>query len=635
MIIQELRVKNYRSIKDATLSIGELTALVGRNGAGKSNFLNALALFFDPATKSLVNDADRFANDPSAPVSIGLTFGNLDSADLEFFAKYVRDGTLRVTRLFDATHDGTFHGEQKQLPEFKPVRDETDKRTKTKKYNELRDKSRFSDLPKITRSDQVDEAFQDWESRHPDDLKIHSVESQFFGYTNVRGSAFRQRVSFLHIPAVRDAQEDATDGRGSSISDVVNELFRSELEQSEDLGRIRESAANQYDDLVQRTAEQHVPALERGLSNLLQGFSPGNEVSLGLTDSEAFRIPAPQVQVNITEDGYETSVERTGHGTQRAFIFSVLRKRAEVVNASSSSDEPTGDGANTNLPSVFLAIEEPELYQHPTRQRHIAATLRQLTAGSNAASVQVMYTTHSPQFVSMDRCDDIRVIRKSAVGEGEASATVVSHAKFEDLVERLRTVRVIGKKETTDVVRGKLKAMSTVESNEGIFARCVVLVEGDTDRAVLCAVARRIGHDLDERDISVIPCSGKYNIPKLVAMFRVFQVTTFAVWDNDNETCGSPSRATKRIQTAFAEFGQVNCVDDFAVPLDKDLENTLDVDFGSRVWCSALEEASDEFAVRNGTKPQAVYDRAVEIAYERGARSKTIEAVVENIVRLS
>ena len=621
MIIQELRVTNYRSIKDATLSIGELTALVGRNGAGKSNFLNALALFFEPPKKSLVEDADHFGKDPKETISIGLTFGELSSADLEFFAKYVRDGTLRVTRLFDATHDGTFHGQHLQLPDFKPVRMEDKASAKRDKYRQLKQHAKFAVLPGVKSADQVENALTAWEDQHPDELQLDLDDGQFFGWTSKGGYAIKQRISFLHIPAVRDAQEDATDGRGSSISEVVNELFRSQLEHSEGLRTIRETTGDQYDKPVKRTADEHVPALESDLSTMLQEFSPGNEVSLGLTGSEEVRIPAPHVQVDITEDGYKTSVERTGHGTQRAFIFSVLRKRAEVVNTMRGSEEATEDSGKVQLPSVFLAIEEPELYQHPTRQRHIAATLKQLTAkvyGPNAAPVQVMYTTHSPQFVSMDRCDDIRVIRKSAVGEGVVGATIVSHAKFEDLVERLRTVGVIGEKETTDVVRGKLKAMSTVESNEGIFSNGVVLVEGDTDRAVLCAVARRMGHDLDERDISVIPCSGKYNIPKLVAMFRVFQVTTFAVWDNDNETCGNPSRATKRIQTAFAEFGQVNYVDDFAVPLDKDLENMLDVDFGPGVWCSVLKEASEEFAVRNKAKPQAVYERAVELAYERG-----------------
>ena len=636
MIIQKLRVENYRSIKDATLSIGALTALVGRNGAGKSNFLNALALFFEPQKKSLVEDADHFGKDPNATISIGLTFGELSSADLEFFAKYVQDGTLRVTRLFDATHPGTFHGEHLQMPEFKPVRTEEKALAKREKYRQLKHDAKFAGLPDVKSADQVEDALREWEGRNPNELQLDLDDGQFFGWTSVGGDTLKQRVSFLHIPAVRDAQEDATDGRGSSISEVINELFRSHLEQSEDLRAIRETTGDQYDKLVQRTANEHVPVLESDLSAMLQEFSPGNEVSLGLSGSEEVRIPSPQVHVDITEDGYKTSVERTGHGTQRAFIFSVLRKRADVVNDTRGSKEPTEDDGNVQLPSVFLAIEEPELYQHPTRQRHIAKTLRQLTAGSSAAPVQVMYTTHSPQFVSMDRCDDVRVIRKAAVGDGEASATVVSHAKFEAVVERLRTVGVTRESDSAEAVRAKLKAVSSVQSNEGIFARCVVLVEGVSDKAVLHAVARQMNRDLDMLDVSVIPCGSVNEIPKLLVMFQLLRIAAFVVWDDDNETDGNPSDATLQIEAAIAADDRAGCIDKVSIKLLGNLEDALKRDLRADLWASVSKTARKELAVkRTKSKSPAVYNRAVELAYQRGVRSETLESIVDKVCKLT
>lgn len=637
MIIQELRIKNYRSIKDATLVLGDLTALVGRNGAGKSNFLSALALFFNPATKSQVEDADHYGRDSSATISIGLTFGGLSDADIGFFGRYVQGGVLRVTRLFDSTHDGTFHGEHLQLPKFKLARNAGRASDKKKEYDKLREAG-FSDLPKVARADQVEGELAKWEEKHCDDLQLDLDDGQFFGYTNIGGSALRQRISFLHIPAVRDAKEDATDGRGSSISEVVNELFRSQLEQSDGLVAIRESTAKQYDQLVTRTAEEHLPALESDLSGMLQEFSPGNEVALALTDSDEFRIPSPQIQVDVTEDGYKTSVERTGHGTQRAFIFSVLRKHAEVLDAARGSDEPTEANGDTRPPSVFLAIEEPELYQHPTRQRHIATTLRQLTdriPGSNEVPIQVMYTTHSPQFVSLDRCDDVRVVRKPTNNEGGASATTVSHAKFDDVIERLRTVDVIGKLDKSDAVRGKLKAVSNVQSNEGVFARCIVLVEGGSDRAVLRAIALRMNREFDMLDITVIPCGGKNDIPKLLVLFQMIQVPTFVIWDDDDEVRNGPSRATRRIEAALAKDNQASRMDEVSMKLRQCLERTLENDLGTDMWCSVLNGARKEFDVDPRCKAQAVYNRAVGLAYERGGRSETIESVVEKVCALT
>ena len=46
MRITNVRVENFRSIRDATFSCDRLTALVGRNGTGKSSFLHAFGVFF-------------------------------------------------------------------------------------------------------------------------------------------------------------------------------------------------------------------------------------------------------------------------------------------------------------------------------------------------------------------------------------------------------------------------------------------------------------------------------------------------------------------------------------------------------------------------------------------------------------
>ncbi len=47
MIIESLRIKNFRCIHDETLPCERLTVLVGRNGSGKSAFLHALNTFYN------------------------------------------------------------------------------------------------------------------------------------------------------------------------------------------------------------------------------------------------------------------------------------------------------------------------------------------------------------------------------------------------------------------------------------------------------------------------------------------------------------------------------------------------------------------------------------------------------------
>lgn len=51
--VQRVRIRNYKGIGSSDIPLGGLTILVGRYGAGKSNFLNALRFITDGLQTSL------------------------------------------------------------------------------------------------------------------------------------------------------------------------------------------------------------------------------------------------------------------------------------------------------------------------------------------------------------------------------------------------------------------------------------------------------------------------------------------------------------------------------------------------------------------------------------------------------
>src|SRR5882757_8555468 len=51
--INRVTIRNYKSIAACQVSLGQLTFLVGANGAGKSNFLDALRFVADALRTSL------------------------------------------------------------------------------------------------------------------------------------------------------------------------------------------------------------------------------------------------------------------------------------------------------------------------------------------------------------------------------------------------------------------------------------------------------------------------------------------------------------------------------------------------------------------------------------------------------
>ena len=123
MIVERVHVRNFRSIWDASITCEHLTALVGRNGAGKSSFLHALELFYDAGAK--VSPKDFYDEDTTQDIEIAVTFHNLTAEEAASFESYVQDGRLEVVRVVShdaGTRSGLYHGMQLQNPEFEPVR---------------------------------------------------------------------------------------------------------------------------------------------------------------------------------------------------------------------------------------------------------------------------------------------------------------------------------------------------------------------------------------------------------------------------------------------------------------------------------------------------------------------------------
>src|SRR5260370_36906938 len=55
-MIRQVRVENYKSIPDLALDLGRVTVLIGANGSGKSNILEAIALASAAAQNKLDNE---------------------------------------------------------------------------------------------------------------------------------------------------------------------------------------------------------------------------------------------------------------------------------------------------------------------------------------------------------------------------------------------------------------------------------------------------------------------------------------------------------------------------------------------------------------------------------------------------
>ena len=161
----------------------------------------------------------------------------------------------------------------------------------------------------------------------------------------------------------------------------------------------------------------------------------------------------------------------------------------------------------SNLRHFVLLIEEPELYLSPHAQRHLYRVLRALAEQGN----QILYSTHAPVFLSVDKLEELALVRHTPSGG-------MSLHQPEPLAEA-----------------ESFRALSEFDSErlELFLARCAVLVEGRTEKLVFPLLFEALGVDPDKEGILVLECGGKGNMPLFARICNACDVPYVVVHDRD------------------------------------------------------------------------------------------------------
>ena len=100
MSLQRIKIENYKSIKHCDISVSELNLLIGGNGTGKTNVLEAVDYFYNNISSTNIKEnIYDFNNQYSNCVKIALFF------DLEHFVRIAKRNTDSAFRFLDETRD--------------------------------------------------------------------------------------------------------------------------------------------------------------------------------------------------------------------------------------------------------------------------------------------------------------------------------------------------------------------------------------------------------------------------------------------------------------------------------------------------------------------------------------------------
>lgn len=524
MRISRVRIRNFRCLEDVEVRFDEVTTLIGPNGVGKSTVLRALDWFFNgPKASDLAED--DLTRGAEGDLSVEVEFERLTDQDRAVLGGHVTLNSDRciIWKIRHADGSEMMSGNARRFPSFKAIREVSAANDIKQQYNRLRAEQPELGLPATTTKVAVEQALKTWELENP-----HRLEDSAVTVTNLFGFAGQAVMSglfdYVFVSADMRAGEEAKDGRTALIGRILERTV-DRTAADKDIQKLAEQVEAAQEKIFEDNFTEQLDNLSRTLSDAIELYAAGRTVRVHATKQE-IKPPRTQFGLSVLDARIDTPVEKQGHGFQRTLLIAALQLLARHGSAGQ------GNGA------ICLAIEEPELFQHPVQARSFASVLRTL-AEDPAQEIQVAYATHSPHFLDTGRFDQVRrVTREPRALEGRSPAVTVRSASVTSVEKRL-----VG---YFDSVRSRLAAVAATTLSEALFSHGAVLVEGSTDKAVIEGLAEKYNHtSLLNHGVSVVDVQGKSNLFLGHAILTELGIPCYVVFDGDNTAADRTRRNAK------------------------------------------------------------------------------------------
>lgn len=513
MKIQSVHIKNFRMLKNVTIDFDSVTTFIGPNGAGKSTALRALDWFFNGGKGCELGERDCSFGAVDEDIEVRVTFSSLTKQDREALERFApaEATTFTAWKVHSADGAEVLSTKSKVYPPFADIRSQGTATEKKAEYNRLRSGNACLELPAWTNQDAALEAMAAWEVANKDELVDASefLPTNFFGFNN--NGTMSGLFDFVLVAGDLRASEETQDSKTSIIGRILERVVDRTAADEEIKKIVVQSRAAQQAVCDEKFSTQ-LDAIETQLNEVVSSYSPGRSICIAPAEVE-LKAPRTTFDVSVLDGLTKTTVDGQGHGFQRTLLISALQVLAESAAAGAEG--------------VFcLAIEEPELFQHPTQAQAFARVLRSL-ADAQDKRVQVVYATHSPFFVEARHFHQVRRFTRC---DGDPPSVAV-HSSTVDKV-KLCLSGVL----KPEVVDSQLEALTRGQFSTALFSSRALVVEGTTDSAVFYGVGDRgAPARLESAGVAVVPAGGKGRLPLAHAVLTCLGIPAYAVFDADSK----------------------------------------------------------------------------------------------------
>ena len=332
------------------------------------------------------------------------------------------------------------------------------------------------------------------------------------------GMATIRTMNILYYYAQRMPSKEVDFRKTSGSGKVLNYLIQHSLEQSE----IQEK------DILKKTKLKNI------VKNVNIQIKKINTIT-GDSVSAYVETEVDKLVCRLLGLGDENGRELSSLGEGVQYAFNILLQIIEIIYNVKTTRKPEDfeerlinrDGKK--LFPLFLVLDEPEVHQHPYRQRSLIRKIKALIENNNQEFLnllkdlfdidgltgQIFIATHSPNILLDNYRQFIRLYKSTGT---DSQLKIVS-----------------GMNVVIDDKLYKHMLHNFIYLKEAMFSKCIIFVEGDTENGAIPVFAKRMGLDMDERGIGVIKLDGADSVKRCMALYKSFGIKSIALIDKDKK----------------------------------------------------------------------------------------------------
>jgi len=573
MKLTKVRVQNYRSVEDSEeFEIGDLTCLVGKNEAGKTALLSAMRglnpaqpFEFDETIDYPRRFSTRFGDrHPDGTAEVIRTWWRLEDADKKAVGERFGAGVLKGDTF--QVHLG-FRYDNSRIWEIEV---DSAKVLKNMVSKHGLDATECNVLHGVSDGPAADKALSGLAERTPkqaallQDIKKcreSSFTKSVLDILSERQPKFFFTSHFERMSGMVSVQKLQQDKANKTVS-VGDNIFLAFLEY----------AGTTVEDLLTAERREALKATCESASNeiteeIFQFWSQNNALEVVIEiDSGKPKDPAPfntgmVVDIRIKNTNHKATLPLSERSAGFVWFFSFLAQFKQLKKT-------PGNG------NAILLLDEPGLTLHGKAQGDLLRYIVERLLPDH----QVIFTTHSPFMVPMDRLADVRIVEDVIIEKPEKRLEVKGTKVRSDVLE------------VSDDTLFPLQGALGYEVTQSLFiGENTLLVEGPSDilylKILSQALTKRSRKGLDPK-WTLCPSGGIDKIAPFVRLFGGNHINVAVLSDIAN---GDKTKIENLKKAHILQAGHFYTCADFTDQSEADVEDLFAVDLFVEMLNGAYE----------------------------------------------